>query len=136
MTDYLLSSENGIGNRYVQPTHLENLFILSAGAKVSTPNEILGSPKMTQLIEELEGRFDRVLFDITPLFFSDAAQLAKSTDGILLVARLLYSSKTGLKEYVADNVLRSHVIGVALIDSPAESRSKATKYAYKYRAYA
>ena len=136
LTDYLLSSENGIGDRYVQPTHLDNLFILSAGSKVSCPNEILGSPKMLQLIKEIEGRFDRVLFDTTPLFFSDAAQLAKSTDGILLVARLLYSSKTGLKEYVADNVLRSHVIGVALIDSPAESRSKATKYAYKYRAYA
>ena len=136
LTDYLLSSENGIGNRYVQPTHLENLFILSAGAKVSTPNEILGSPKMTQLIEELEGRFDRLLFDITPLFFSDAAQLAKATDGILLVARLLYSSKTGLKEYVEDNVLRSHIIGVALIDSPAESRNKAAKYSQKYKEHA
>ena len=136
LTDYLLGSENGIGDRYVQPTHLDNLFILSAGSKVSCPNEILGSPKMLQLIEELEGRFDRVLFDTTPLFFSDAAQLAKSTDGILLVARLLYSSKTGVKEYVEDNVLRSHVIGVALIDSPAESRSKAAKYAYKYREYA
>ena len=136
LTDYLLGSENGIGDRYVQPTHLDNLFILSSGSKVSCPNEILGSPKMLQLIEELEGRFDRVLFDTTPLFFSDAAQLAKTTDGILLVARLLYSSKTGVKEYVEDNVLRSHVIGVALIDSPAESRSKAAKYAYKYREYA
>ena len=47
-----------------------------------------------------------VLFENQPikLFFSDAIQLAKSTDGILLVARLLYSSKTGLKEYVEDTV--------------------------------
>ena len=136
LTDYLLGKQVGIEDRYVQPTHLENLFILSAGSKVSNPNEILASPKMMQLIEELEGRFDRVLFDTTPLFFSDAAQLAKATDGILLVARLLYSSKTGLKEYVEDHILRSHVIGVALIDSPVESASKSKKYAEKYKEHA
>ena len=133
LTDYLLSKQYGLEDRYVQPTHLENLFLLSAGTKVSTPNEILGLPKMIQLVEELEVRFDRVLFDTTPLFFSDAAQLAKSTDGILLVARLLYSSKTGVKEYVEDNVLRSHVIGVALIDSPVESGSRSRKYVEKYK---
>ncbi len=132
LTDYLASSQHGIEDRYLQPTHLDNLFLLSAGTKVSNPNEILGSPKMIQLIEELQGRFDRVLFDTTPLFFSDAAQLAKSTDGILLVARLLYSSKTGIKEYVEDTVLRSRVIGVALIDSPVESGSRSKKYAEKY----
>jgi len=133
LTDYLLSSENGIGDRYVKSTHLDNLFVLSSGSKVSNPNETLGSPKMLKLIEELEGRFDRVLFDTTPLFFSDAAQFAKSIDGILLVARLLYSSKTGVKEYVEDTVLRSRIIGVALIDSPVQAGSKRHKYADKYR---
>ncbi len=88
---------------------------------------------MLKLIEELEGRFDRVLFDTTPLFFSDAAQFAKSIDGILLVARLLYSSKTGVKECVEDTVLRSRIIGVALIDSPVQAGSKRHKYADKYR---
>ena len=132
LTDYLLSKQESIGDHYLQPTHLENLFLLSAGTKVSNPNEILGSSKMIQLIKELEGKFDRVLFDTTPLFFSDAAQLAKATDGILLVARLLYSSKTGVKEYVEDTILRSHVIGVALIDSPVESGGKITRYAQKY----
>ncbi len=133
LTDYLLSKQESIDDRYVQPTHVENLFLLSAGTKVSNPNEILGSSKMMQLIKELEGKFDRVLFDTTPLFFSDAAQLAKATDGILLVARLLYSSKTGVKEYVEDTILRSHVIGVALIDSPVESGGKSTIYAQKYK---
>jgi capsular exopolysaccharide synthesis family protein len=133
LTDYLLSKQESIGDHYLQPTHLENLFLLSAGSKVSNPNETLGSSKMIQLIKELEGRFDRVLFDTTPLFFSDAAQLAKATDGILLVARFLYSSKTGVKEYVEDTILRSHVIGVALIDSPVESSGKSTRYAQKYK---
>ena len=136
LTDYLLSKQESIGDQYLQPTHLENLFLLSAGKKVSNPNETLGSPKMMQLIKELEGKFDRVLFDTTPLFFSDAAQLAKSTDGILLVARLLYSSKTGVKEYVEDTVLRSHIIGVALIDSPEESGSKSNRYSEKYQEHA
>ena len=133
LTDYLLSTHYGIEDRYLQQTHLENLFLLSAGTKVSGPNEMLGSPKMKQLIKELEGRFDRVLFDTTPLFFSDAIQLAKSTDGILLVARLLYSSKTGLKEYVEDTVLMSHIIGVALIDSPEDTGNRSKKYAEKYK---
>jgi capsular exopolysaccharide synthesis family protein len=136
LTDYLLSKQECIGDQYLQATHLENLFLLSAGTKVSNPHEILGSPKMMQLIKELEGKFDRVLFDTTPLFLSDAAQLVKSTDGILLVARLLYSSKTGLKEYVEDTILKSHIIGVALIDSPVESGGKNKKYAEEYKEYA
>jgi capsular exopolysaccharide synthesis family protein len=133
LTDYLLSKQECIDDRYVQPTHVDNLFLLSAGTKVSNPNETLGSPKMMQLIKELEGKFDRVLFDTTPLFLSDAAQLAKATDGILLVARLLYSSKTGLREYVEDTVLRSHIIGVALIDSPDETGGKSNRYTKKYQ---
>ena len=136
LTDYLLSKQESIGDQYLQPTHLDNLFLLSAGTKVSNPNETLGSSKMMQLIKELEGKFDRVLFDTTPLFLSDATQIAKSTDGILLVARLLYSSKTGLKEYVEDTVLRSHVIGVALIDSPVDSGNRRSKYDEKYNEHA
>lgn len=132
LTDYLLGKQVGIEDCFLQTTHLENLFLLSAGTKVSNPNEILGTPKMIQLIEDLEGCFDRILLDTTPLFFSDAVLLAKATDGILLVARLLYSSKTGVKEYVEDTLLRSHVIGVALIDSPVESGSKSKKYSEKY----
>ena len=137
LTDYLLGAPECLEEHYLQTTHLKNLFLLSAGTKVESPHEILGSIKMEQLIKALEERFDRVLFDTTPLFFSDVAQLAKSTDGILLVSRLLYSSKTEIKEYLKDNVLSTNIIGVALIDSLAESGCRSKKYGVaKYKEYA
>ena len=130
LTDYLFSSRHKIDGSFFQPTHLENLFLLSAGKKVPNPNELLGSGKMLELLKELEGMFDMVLFDSPPLFLSDAAQLARSVDATLLAVRFKYTSKKPLKGYVSDTVLQTLTLGVVAITSSDSGRYGYGKYGY------
>jgi capsular exopolysaccharide synthesis family protein len=117
LTDYLFSSGHTMGESYFQETGIENLYLLSAGKRLQNCNELLGSAKMQALIEELETKFDKVLFDSPPLFLSDAAQLARSVDGILLAARLQFTSRRPLRDFTTDHYLRPLMLGVAVIES-------------------
>lgn len=117
LTDYLFSPEHTIADSYFQPAGMENLYLLSAGKKLQNCNELLGSTKMQALIKELEEKFDKVLFDSPPLFLSDAAQLARSVDGILLAARLQFTSRRPLRDFTTDHYLRPLMLGVAVIES-------------------
>jgi len=130
LTDYLYSSSHTIDESFFQPTHMSNLFLLSAGKKVPNPNELLGSAKMLELLKELEGKFDMVLFDSPPLFLSDAAQLARSVDGTILAVRLKYTSRKPLKMYVADSFLRSLTLGIVAIAPRHSARYGYGKYGY------
>jgi len=130
LTDYLYSKEHTLDASYCQQTHMENLFLLSAGKKVPNPNELLASAKMLELLKTLEDQFDMVVLDSPPLFLSDAAQLARSVDGTLLVARLKYSSKQPLQEYSVDPLLRPLTLGVVVIASRDSGRYGYGKYGY------
>ena len=116
LTDYLFSQQHAMDESYFQPTHLDNLFLISAGKKLQNCNELLGSAKMAELINELEKRFDKVVLDSPPLFLSDAAQLAHSVDGILLVARLQFTCRNPIRDFVTDHYLRPLMLGVTLIE--------------------
>lgn len=117
LTDYLVSQEDGVEERFFQKTHQHNLTLLSAGTSVPNPNELLASAKMQELLGKLSERFDKIVLDTPPLFLSDAAQLAHSVDAILLAARLRWSNRHLLREYATDCFFRSKIIGIALIDS-------------------
>ncbi len=62
------------------------LVVLPGGRSSRTPSEMLGSPRMRQLVEELKSRFDFILFDTPPvLTVADAILLGPMTDGVILV---------------------------------------------------
>jgi len=85
---------------------------------------------MLELLKTREDQFDMVVLDSPPLFLSDAAQLARSVDGTLLVARLKYSSKQPLQEYSVDPLLRPLTLGVVVIASRDSGRYGYGKYGY------
>ncbi|NTW69230.1 MAG: polysaccharide biosynthesis tyrosine autokinase [Chlorobiaceae bacterium] len=117
LTDYLFSQHQMIGDLYIKPTHVEHLFLLTAGNKIPNGNDILSSPKMFKLIKEFESRFDMILIDSPPFFLSDVAMLLRSVDGVLLSARLYFTSRKHFEEFVADSFIREHLLGVALVAS-------------------
>jgi non-specific protein-tyrosine kinase len=64
------------------------LEFLASGEVPFNPSELLGSRAMTALLEEARRRYDVVLVDTPPLMpFTDAAAVAPSTDGAILVVR-------------------------------------------------
>ena len=64
------------------------MWLLASGPLPPNPSEILGSHQMTDLLKALDDRAEVVVYDSPPLLpVTDAAVLARVTDGALLVVR-------------------------------------------------
>ncbi|NHN29941.1 CpsD/CapB family tyrosine-protein kinase [Paenibacillus agricola] len=65
-----------------------NLHVMAAGGQPSNPSELLGSPRMAELLDQLRQQYDVILLDSpSVLDFTDAGLLAEYSDGIMLVAK-------------------------------------------------
>jgi capsular exopolysaccharide synthesis family protein len=70
------------------PSGIENLTLLPSGPVPPNPAELLGSERMSGLLEELKAEFDIVIFDTPPtLAVTDSQVLAAKCDGVLFVVR-------------------------------------------------
>lgn len=86
----------------LQPVGSAGLQIIAAGRIPPNPSELLGSEAMAAVTADLVARFDIVLFDCAPLLpVTDAAVLASTTDGVLLVAGGTIVTRTQLGDAVA-----------------------------------
>ena len=95
-----LLSERGVRVRDVV-THsgIPNLTILTSGPKPPNPSEMLGSQRMTEVIEEMKEQYDLVIFDMPPVVaVTDAQVVAHKVDGALLVVRERVSNKVALQK--------------------------------------
>jgi len=75
---------------------IEKLVILPAGRAIKTSAELLGSPRMEDLVKEMKTRYpDRfIIFDGPPfLSFADPLSFSRFVDGILLVVEAEKTSK-------------------------------------------
>lgn len=73
-------------NEVMLPWGGRSLYVLPAGKIPPNPSELLGSSRMSVLLEMLEREFDVVLCDAPPLLpVTDAAILARATSGALMV---------------------------------------------------
>lgn len=70
----------------LQPTQVKGLRVLTSGPLPPNPSELLGSHRMSELIESLTTVADLVIFDSPPvLAVTDAAVLSRQLDGVVLV---------------------------------------------------
>ena len=109
------------------------LFVLPAGKVPPNPSELLGSRQMSQLLEVIGADFDVVLLDAPPLLpVTDAAILAKSTSGALVVAaagRVTTGQFTGA--ITALDTVDARVAGIVLSMVPTRGPD-AYGYGYGY----
>ncbi len=95
---------------------LKNLDILPCGPNPPNPADLLGSSSMTNLIEELRKRYDRILLDCPPLLsVTDATILSQKSDGVVLVIQAGVTPRQMVENAV--NKLRqvgAHVFGGVL----------------------
>jgi Mrp family chromosome partitioning ATPase len=106
---------NKIEHAIVKTTE-ENLFLLPSGALPPNPSEILGSGRVSFLINLLKKRFDLLVIDSPPVLpASDAVLLAPLSDGVLLVARSGMMNREMVKK-AAESLRQANVnlLGVAL----------------------
>ena len=79
----------------IQPTGLDRLDVLCSGPIPPNPSELLGGPRMVQILDELKGKYDRILIDTPPIgAVTDAAVVGQVVDSVLLV---VHAGKTRRK---------------------------------------
>jgi non-specific protein-tyrosine kinase len=101
---------------FLQPTQVDNLWLLSSGPQPPNPSELLGSHRMGEMIQELQQYADMLVFDSPPtLAVTDAAVLARQMDGVLLVVESATTREVAAKR-AAQGLLKvnANVLGVAV----------------------
>jgi protein-tyrosine kinase len=86
LIDYL--ADNKALQEFIIWPGIDKLTLISGGRAIRNSSELLGSPKMKELVDELKSRYeDRyVIFDTAPILMgADALALAPSVDGIVMV---------------------------------------------------
>jgi capsular exopolysaccharide synthesis family protein len=108
----------------LMPWHRGLLTILPAGTTPPDPTRLLGSKNMAAVLAHLRAEFDFVIIDAPPILpVSDAAVLARSTDGAVLVARYGKTRREQLTSAIADlEAVKARLIGTALTMVPARGQ--------------
>lgn len=87
LTNLLLSTDPVASRPLLWHTDIPGLHVLPSGPLPPNPPDLLSSPRMTEIIEQLAAEADIVLFDTPPLAVSDPLILAGRVDGLLFVAQ-------------------------------------------------
>ncbi len=101
---------------YIKETPIANLQVMPSGAIPHNPAELLTTPRLNQVIDQLVERFDMVIFDSPPVLpVADAAIIASKADATILVvdgAKTRRSAVEHARE--ALDKVSANVIGVVL----------------------
>ncbi|MDE6859326.1 MAG: polysaccharide biosynthesis tyrosine autokinase [Duncaniella sp.] len=98
LTNYLSSSDMTIDSIIIDVPSFENLDLIVAGPIPPNPAELLASPKLDVMFEELRGRYDYIIVDTAPVgMVSDTFTLNRISDATIYVTRVNYSTVSDLK---------------------------------------
>jgi capsular exopolysaccharide synthesis family protein len=108
--------------------------VLASGPMPPSPSDLLGSQRMSQLIEQLRGQYDLVLVDAPPVLpFADAAATGPACDGAILVVRYGKTRIAQVRQALdALGAVGVPVLGSVLSMTPAKEHPE---YGYGYRRY-
>ena len=87
LSDYLMKDAD-LADVLIRPGDIDHFVILPGGAPLMNSSEMLGSPKMCTLVEELKARYPKriVIFDMPPvLLTADTLSFAPCIDCALVV---------------------------------------------------
>lgn len=115
LSDYLLDDKS-LGEMLINPEGISRFVVLPAGRAIANSSEMLSSPKMQRLVEEVKHRYPSriVIFDLPPLLeSSDTLAFIPNADATLVVIEEGKTLESELKQ--AFELLQgSEVIGTVL----------------------
>jgi capsular exopolysaccharide synthesis family protein len=125
LTD-LVRDETMLANPPLQETAVPNLQVLTSGPTPPNPAEILGSKRMSEILDALLQRADIVLLDAPPvLAVTDAAVLSNKVDGVLLVVSAGKTRRENAKKAQTQlEKINARVIGAVLNNVQADGRAQ------------
>ncbi len=137
LVDYLSGEANmeKIVAKQVSP----NLDVICGRKPAPNPLLLIKNERFQSLITALEKEYDYVLIDTPPLgLVSDALEVAKSTDGIILVTRQMVSKTPVIRQTVSDIEFSGvDFLGFVLNDYRGKNDSNGYygKYKYGYKSH-
>jgi len=134
LSEYLISEVEDI-NSIIHPTKIENLFIVTAGGLPPNPSELLGSGRMSSLVDKLEQEWDMVIFDSPPIVaVTDASMISGEIDAIAMVVKAGQTDRVAL-DRALDTIrnVKAPLIGIIL--NGASPATLSGKYSYYYSYY-
>lgn len=123
-------SQNGLESD-MQVTVIPGLTLMTSGPIPPNPAELLGSTRMTRLLEHLEGRYDMVIIDSPPILaVTDAAVLAPRIGGVMMVVRSgMVARRQVMRAKEALEAVQANLLGITL-DGVAGSGHNGYYYEY------
>jgi Mrp family chromosome partitioning ATPase len=115
LSDYL-AADTPIEELLIKPGIVEHLVLLPGGRPLANSSEMLSSPKMGRLVEEVKARYPSriVIFDLPPvLTTSDTLAFAPQVDAALLVVEDGVTQKDELSRAV-DLLSVTNIVGTVL----------------------
>lgn len=129
----ILADNYSVSNFTAKPA-VDDLYIIPAGIHSANPSELIGSPKMKELIAALKKDFDYVIFDASPTIpVTDASILSGITDGFILVVRAQYVIAIDLERalFMLENS-GAHPLGIIMTFTIEPLSSFLYRYKYRY----
>jgi capsular exopolysaccharide synthesis family protein len=137
LTD-LLTSSDPVATAVV-PAPQENLFVIPSGPIPPSPTELVSSPRMEQVVQELAALYDVVVIDSPPILgLADAPVLSTLADGVILVVESDRSHRGALKTALRRlRAMRPILLGAVLTKfDPTRSGNRYSEYyGYAYYTY-
>ncbi|HLV85623.1 MAG TPA: polysaccharide biosynthesis tyrosine autokinase [Candidatus Sulfotelmatobacter sp.] len=129
----VLTGSSTLEQTITRTTVLPNLYVLPAGTPPPNPAELLASPNMREVLNELSKEYDHIVVDTPPsLSVTDAVVLSPRADAVVLVIRSGQTTKQALRR--SRDILaqvNAKVVGVLL--NAVDLSSPDYYYYYEYQ---
>ncbi|MGL6106529.1 CpsD/CapB family tyrosine-protein kinase [Romboutsia sp.] len=116
----------------IKKTNIDNLDILTTGSIPINPPELLSSPKIKEIIENVKNIYDYIFIDTSPIgCVIDANIIVEHTDGVIFVVSSNEINRSEIK--IAEEKLKNigaNVIGV-ILNKYKFKKGEYIKYSYK-----
>jgi capsular exopolysaccharide synthesis family protein len=115
LTDLFRESDANVSD-YVMETQVPNLQVLCSGLLPPNPSELLGSRRMKQVMANIAGLAEVVIYDGPPAaLVADAAILADRVDGVVFMAEVGKTRRDAIKQAVFNlRQAEAKIFGVVL----------------------
>ena len=134
LSEYLVGEVEDI-NAIIHPTKVENLFIVTAGGLPPNPSELLGSERMSALVDRLEQEWDMILFDSPPIVaVTDASMISGEIDAIAMVVKAGQTDRSAV-DRALDTIRNVQAPLVGVILNGANPETLVGKYSYYFSYY-
>jgi len=134
LSEYLVGQVDNI-ETITNSTKVENLSIITAGGLPPNPSELLGSGRMSELVDTLEQEWDMVLFDSPPIVaVTDASMISSEIDAIAMVVKAGQTDQAAV-DRALDTIRNVQAPLVGVILNGANPNTLTGKYSYYYSYY-